>query len=125
VVPNERVGAYAHGIDVLANCAALAPHVLPDVFSCAHGSAYDAEASNLDYIIFGGKWEEGREGAGCVLCYAFTEEEADMVLGDAWHVNSAFGQATSRSASCLKELTVSARANRVGLIWPMRYASSA
>ena len=64
VVPYEGVCVNAHGFDVLADSAALVPHVLADVIRCAHGGAHNTEAVHLDYFKIGHKHgEEWPEGA--------------------------------------------------------------
>jgi hypothetical protein len=73
--PNERVGADAHLFDVIADGAAFASYVLPNVLRCAHWGAHDAEALYLDYIkVVHEHGAEGLKGARLVSVDTITFE---------------------------------------------------
>jgi hypothetical protein len=91
LVPNERVGADAHLFDVIADGAAFASYVLPNVLGCAHWGAHNAEALYLDYIkVVREHGAEGLKGARLVSVDTITDKLVCAFLWDAWHADCAF-----------------------------------
>ena len=77
--------------DVIADGAAFASYVLPNVLGCAHWGAHNAEALYLDYIkVVREHGAEGLKGARLVSVDTITDKLVCAFLWDAWHVDCAF-----------------------------------